>query len=135
MRCFHHEDHEAVGTCKSCGKGVCRECAVDLGKGLACPGRCEEDVAGLIALTDQNVRSAATQRGALGIVRRKTFAESALALAAGALFLPLGLSLGGDGGSSTFIVALGGVLILYAVYVGWRAWRMPKSSDTPDRGR
>ncbi|MBP7275989.1 MAG: hypothetical protein KBA51_07280, partial [Kiritimatiellae bacterium] len=35
MKCFNHEDRDAVGTCKSCGKGVCRECAVDMGKGLA----------------------------------------------------------------------------------------------------
>ena len=28
MRCFYHQDKEAVGTCKSCGKGVCAECAI-----------------------------------------------------------------------------------------------------------
>lgn len=44
MNCFYHPTAVAVGTCKSCNKGLCRECAVDLGKGLACKGRCEEDV-------------------------------------------------------------------------------------------
>jgi hypothetical protein len=28
MRCFYHHDKEAVGSCKSCGKGLCPECAV-----------------------------------------------------------------------------------------------------------
>jgi hypothetical protein len=36
MRCFNHTDREAVGTCKCCNKGLCPECAVDLGYGLAC---------------------------------------------------------------------------------------------------
>ena len=55
MRCFYHQDGEAVGTCKSCGKGVCVECAVDLGKGLACRGRCEGSAQAVILLIDHNV--------------------------------------------------------------------------------
>lgn len=27
MKCFNHVDREAVATCQSCGKGLCRECA------------------------------------------------------------------------------------------------------------
>ncbi len=27
MKCFYHEDREAVGSCQSCGKSLCRECA------------------------------------------------------------------------------------------------------------
>ena len=27
MKCFNHEDREAVATCQSCGKGLCKECA------------------------------------------------------------------------------------------------------------
>ena len=27
MKCFNHPDREAVATCQSCGKGLCRECA------------------------------------------------------------------------------------------------------------
>ena len=56
MRCFYHQDREAVGECKSCNKGLCSECAVDLDKGLACRGRCEADVEAVIQLIDQNVR-------------------------------------------------------------------------------
>ena len=59
MRCFYHQDKEAVGTCKSCGKGVCAECAIDLGKGLACRGRCEESTRAIIELVDRNIRLSA----------------------------------------------------------------------------
>mgnify|MGYP003516603359 FL=1 len=27
MKCFNHEDREAVATCQRCGKGLCKECA------------------------------------------------------------------------------------------------------------
>lgn len=56
MECFYHEGRQAVGSCRSCLKGLCRECAVEYDKGLACRLRCEEDVQDLIATIDQSVR-------------------------------------------------------------------------------
>ncbi|MEI6194808.1 MAG: hypothetical protein WCS42_10810 [Verrucomicrobiota bacterium] len=60
MRCFYHQDKDAVGSCKSCGKGLCVECAVDLGKGLACRGRCEESARAIIAIVDRNIQLSIT---------------------------------------------------------------------------
>lgn len=60
MRCFNHHDLRAVGTCKQCGKGLCPDCVVDLGHGLACRGEHELAVAGVDRLVKTNV--AATQR-------------------------------------------------------------------------
>lgn len=57
MRCFYHQDKEAVGTCRYCGKGLCPECAVDLGGGLACRNKCEEKARGLIQILDNNLRT------------------------------------------------------------------------------
>ena len=65
MRCFYHQDKEAVGTCKSCGKGVCAECAVDLGKGLACRSRCEESVRAIIQLVDRNIHTTSPAKAQL----------------------------------------------------------------------
>jgi hypothetical protein len=62
MRCFYHQDREAIGACKSCNKGLCAECAVDLGNGLACRGRCEADVQAVIRLVDQNSKQTPKQR-------------------------------------------------------------------------
>lgn len=45
MRCFNHQDREAVGICRSCRRGICVECAHEVGKSLACTGQCEEDTA------------------------------------------------------------------------------------------
>ena len=58
MRCFAHQEQDAVGVCKSCQKGLCRECALDLGKGLACRASCEDDVRRLIQLIESNMRLA-----------------------------------------------------------------------------
>jgi len=36
MNCFYHPQVSAVGICKYCQKGLCTECAVDLGHGMGC---------------------------------------------------------------------------------------------------
>jgi hypothetical protein len=35
MKCYYHHEVDAVGLCKSCSKGICPECAFDVGGGLA----------------------------------------------------------------------------------------------------
>lgn len=56
MRCFRHPAAEAVGSCKSCMKGVCSECAVDLKHGVACRNSCEENVELLNQLMKKSFR-------------------------------------------------------------------------------
>jgi len=36
MRCFYHNEIEAVGTCSKCGKAACRRCIEDVGGALLC---------------------------------------------------------------------------------------------------
>ena len=42
MKCFNLRDREAIGICKSCNKGICEECSVDLGHGIACLAHTDE---------------------------------------------------------------------------------------------
>jgi hypothetical protein len=44
MKCFRHNNSEAIGICKNCGKGLCTFCVVDLGYGLACIDSCQDAV-------------------------------------------------------------------------------------------
>jgi len=37
MKCYYHEDKDAVGICISCKKGICSECAVEYDNKLYCP--------------------------------------------------------------------------------------------------
>jgi Flp pilus assembly protein TadB len=54
MRCFYHRDVDAVATCKSCGRGLCPDCANDVGNGLACRDRCEAEVRSLNRVIERN---------------------------------------------------------------------------------
>ena len=42
MRCFKHNDAEAVGICRNCLKGVCKECAIEVKNGIVCSDSCAE---------------------------------------------------------------------------------------------
>lgn len=44
MKCYNHPEKDAVGICKNCNKGLCKECAVDVTYGLACRNSCENEV-------------------------------------------------------------------------------------------
>jgi hypothetical protein len=50
MRCYYHNDREAIGTCRLCSKGLCPECAADLDVAIGCKGR-HEGLARRIALS------------------------------------------------------------------------------------
>jgi len=54
MNCFYHSEKAAVGICKSCGRGLCMDCAADIQNGLACKDRCEERAARINKIIDRN---------------------------------------------------------------------------------
>ncbi len=56
MNCFNHQQVSAIGLCKSCNKGLCEECAVDLVHGLACKGKHEEQVEALNMIITKNAK-------------------------------------------------------------------------------
>ena len=68
MRCFNHSDREAVGSCKACAKGLCSECAVDLGHGLSCRGPHEATVESYRVVLERNTKllNAARINGVIG---------------------------------------------------------------------
>jgi hypothetical protein len=128
VKCFYHHEQDAVGGCKSCGKGLCPECAVDLGKGLACSGRCEAQVRALIALIDQNAETAGKTVRLLRSARQTHFWTAALYIALGAGFASWGLlseeMLG-------FAVVLGGLFLVYGLFSITSALRLPRFESVP----
>jgi hypothetical protein len=125
MRCYYHQDREAVGTCKSCGKGLCSECAVDLDKGLACRGRCEQDVRAVIQLVERNIRMEPTASRLLQSGRLARLAAGLFMLGSGALFLIFGLFEG-----FLFGIALGSCFIVYGVFVLWWSRRVSSKAKS-----
>ena len=59
MKSFYDPTQDAVGSCKSCGRGLSHEHLTEMDKGLACKGRCESDVHSLTGLIDRNISSSA----------------------------------------------------------------------------
>jgi hypothetical protein len=47
MKCYYHQDRDAVALCKACNRGLCAKCAVDVFPGTACRSRCEDEVAAI----------------------------------------------------------------------------------------
>ncbi len=113
MRCFYHEDREAVGSCKSCGKGVCRDCAVDLIKGLACRGPCEADAQALIQLIDRNIQLSATSTSIIKSSRGVRSSTAVFQFVTGAVFIGWGLT---DLERLKFLLVLGAGFIAYGGY-------------------
>ena len=56
MLCFNHPDRQAIGVCRACQRGICKECTADLGHGLACKGKHEADVENLEHIVRQSTR-------------------------------------------------------------------------------
>src|SRR5262249_45447184 len=83
MNCFNHRTSTAIGICKSCGKGVCQACAVDLGNGLACRDSCEERVAFIARMVDDHPKAMKTANA-------QSRSHSVFGLVSGILFLALG---------------------------------------------
>lgn len=57
MLCFAHSTEPAVGICKVCGKGVCRSCAIQVRRGLACSEVCKPAAEGLSRWHEVEVRN------------------------------------------------------------------------------
>ena len=56
MKCFKHPEKDAIGMCKACNKGLCADCANDLGHGLACKGEHEEMVETYNMIIERNAK-------------------------------------------------------------------------------
>jgi hypothetical protein len=57
MKCFYHPQTDAVAICKNCSKGVCFECAVDVGNGVACKGKCEAEVQAVNQMIQRGIKN------------------------------------------------------------------------------
>lgn len=85
MRCFNHPERDAIGSCKTCCKGLCLECAADMGHGLACKGVHEQQVESLNALF---LRGAKMQ----GTIAKSKYVASAFNIFMGIVFTGYGLT-------------------------------------------
>lgn len=60
MNCYTHHEKNAVGLYKSCGRGLCPECAVEVEDSLSCLNRCEDKVRILNRMVKENAQILST---------------------------------------------------------------------------
>lgn len=108
MKCYYHNESDAVAICKNCGKAVCSECASDVGNGIACKDKCEAEVKALVDLIERNKTAYQKTSGA--------YSNMALFLViSGALILLFGLlSFSRSAGLSSFLMLMGVSLFIGA---------------------
>lgn len=44
MRCYRHQQEEAIAVCRHCGKAACAACCDDTGQGVACSRDCAHEL-------------------------------------------------------------------------------------------
>jgi hypothetical protein len=93
MECAEHPERAAIGLCRACLRGVCRECAAPQRLGLACRGRCEADASALAATLEQSMRTAALSSGLVQSTPRLWTGLAAVAICVGSFVIAFGLSL------------------------------------------
>lgn len=47
MKCFNYSEIDAVAICKSCGRGLCPQCVMEVGPSCSGKDRCEANVASM----------------------------------------------------------------------------------------
>ena len=110
MQCYSHPNEIAVGLCKSCGKGVCRSCAIPMDRGLSCSEQCKPFVEALSRLQLTSIRN-------IGLMSVQRYIQPIMAV----VFLTAGcynLAYYRRDPSAWFLLALGAVLLAVSI-VSW----------------
>ena len=123
MKCFNHPESDAVGICKSCQKGICHECAIDLGKGIACKGQCESDVTAVNEALARNMELGSLNRNIMQGFPNNLMIASFFFMLMGLVFSAWGVF---SARPSGFIVVLGVGFVLYGVIQLSRALRLQR---------
>jgi hypothetical protein len=124
MRCFYHRNEEAVGSCKGCHKGLCGECAVDVGGGLACRAQCEDQVRSVNQLVNRNIRISPINEELIGRHQRRQWAGAIFCVAAGVLVGMMGSAIRGTPRMAA--VATGVLAVIFGIWQMVVASRMKK---------
>lgn len=108
MLCFNHPDRQAIGICKACQRGLCRDCATDLEHGIACKDKHEAQVNALEKIVRQSEKI-------YSVTPKTRYAAPLFYGFMGVVFAGLGLLSGN--GFEDFAFILGCGFIAFAIYL------------------
>jgi len=118
MKCFNHPGADAVGSCKSCFKGLCVQCARDTGIGVVCSAPCEEEVKAIRAMVERNRK--------VYPLAAKTHARNAIWFTVLAVMLIVFGKIAGHGFMSNYLIVFGIVMLLGAAFSAFNSRRLAK---------
>jgi hypothetical protein len=127
MKCFHDPTQDAVGICRGCGKALSREHLVDLDKGLACKGHCEDYVRQLIALNDSTLALSAKTQNIIQSSGRDALIRALFTIILGAIFA--GASLLYSEHPDPFFVSIGIAFTLWGLLGLFRAISLQRAKS------
>ena len=107
MNCFNHQEKSAIGGCKHCYKGLCSDCMVDLGHGIACKNKHETEVENINMIISNNTKVYAS-------ASKNTLIAPIFYLFLGLVFAGFGYS---KGGMNSLGFILGAGFIVFGVIV------------------
>ena len=115
--------------CKSCNRGLCLDCLVDVPPGVACRGKCEADVAA-VNLVIQRSKTAYQKTGVA--YRRNAIATVIMGL----FFIGFGVLpiLVSDNYAALFMAPLGCVFLLWSYFSYRSGKQISEVSDRSDPG-
>lgn len=105
MKCFYHQESDAIGICKKCQKGLCSECATDLEHGIACKGKHEKEAGEIEALISRNIKAVPLQAASVSVTNFQY-------LFIGAIFAGYGFYQ-----NNLFLILFGGAVVAYWLYL------------------
>jgi hypothetical protein len=121
MRCFVHHDQEAVGVCRACGKGLCPDCAVDLGHTICCRA-CVQKAQELQAQIVRNELATKAQK-------RNRFFLPIYFIAFGVIGLYFGLSFHSTSTVANYALVIGAIFTIFGLFLGVVQHRLYKAID------
>ncbi|MFK3646875.1 hypothetical protein ACI2IY_00360 [Lysobacter enzymogenes] len=111
MLCYRHAPEPALGICRSCGRGVCAQCARDAaGPALACSEECAQRV-------QRNEALVSNGEAGYRFARRGNVVLATFPLLLGAVLLYFGLV---ERNRLNAMTAMGAILLLFAAVLWLR---------------
>ncbi len=106
MKCYNHAENDAVGVCKNCSKGLCKECLTEVNNGIACTLTCIEEVERIDKLIKKGSQSYKT-------VYASQMRNAYLIGSMGIVFIFFGITMDGITG---FLTIMGIIFIIGSVF-------------------
>ena len=123
MKCFDHMKREAVGVCKTCSKGLCKECAIPLGFAITCKGDCESQAVSHQTYLDE---VAATKYA----VQRNRYLTPVIYGLIGSMLLFIDISMHGWRLSPMIIFGIG--ILVFSLYILFNSYQWGRDYESTD---